>query len=114
MSKQMTNIEKLMQLAKENPNLPIIPLVDSEIVADDGYNWWMGSFGNVELGSYYVSKDRVYWDLDDLTEKILDDHCCDDKWEKLSDEETVKKAENIAKRKMKPAIIVYIELPTEK
>lgn len=68
----------LIQLAKEKPNLPIIPFVDSEIVADDGYAWWMGSFGNVELSSYYVSTDRVYWDLDDLTEKILDDHCYDE------------------------------------
>ena len=33
----MSNIEKLIQLAKENPNLPIIPMVDSDIVSEDGY-----------------------------------------------------------------------------
>ncbi|MDE6469751.1 MAG: hypothetical protein K2L19_01840 [Eubacterium sp.] len=109
----MTNIEKLIQLAKENPNLPIIPMVGTDVVASDEYSYWLASFGEVELGRYYVSDERVILDLDDLTEEILDEHCCDDEWENLSDEEQVKKAENIAKKKMKSAIIVYIDTPKE-
>lgn len=109
----MTNIEKLIELAKENPDLPIIPMVGTDVVASDEYSYWMASFGTVELGQYYVSEERVIFDLDDLTDEILDYYCCDDEWEKLSDEEQVKKAENIAKKKMKKAIIVYIDAPKE-
>ncbi len=109
----MTNIEKLIELVKENPNLPIIPMVNTDVVLSDDYNYWLGSFGTVEIGSYYVSDERIFFDLDDLTDQFLEDHCCDDKWENLSDEEQVKKAENIAKKKMRPAIIIWIDTPKE-
>jgi len=109
----MTNIQKLIKLAKENPNLPIIPMVGTEVVASDEYSYWMASFGTVEIGQYYVSKERVFFDSDDLTDEILDNLVFDKDWEMLSDEEIVKKAENIAKKKMKKAIIVYIDAPKE-
>ena len=35
-------IEKLVQLMKENPSLDVMCMVDSDIVADDGYAWWLG------------------------------------------------------------------------
>lgn len=109
----MMSIEKLIQLKNENPELPIIPMVGTDVVASDEYSYWMASFGKVELGQYYISEERVIFDLDDLTDEILDKHCCDDKWEELSDEEQIKKAENIAKKKMKSAIIVWIDTPKE-
>lgn len=110
----MTSIEKLIELAKENPDLPIIPMVGTDVVASDEYSYWMASFGEVELGQYYVSEERVIFDLDDLTDEILDNLIFDSDWEMLSDEEVVKKAENIAKKKMKSAIIVWIETPRER
>ena len=39
------NREELFRLMKEHPDLPVVPMVDSEIVADDCYTYWMGSWG---------------------------------------------------------------------
>ena len=35
-------VEKLTRLMRENPDLPVLCRVDSDIVADDGYAWWIG------------------------------------------------------------------------
>ena len=32
--------EELFKLMQETPGLPIVPMVDSEIVCNDGYNRW--------------------------------------------------------------------------
>lgn len=37
-------VKKLIDLMQKNPDLPIMCKVDSEIVADDGYAWWLGQF----------------------------------------------------------------------
>ena len=42
---QKEYINGLLELVKQNPDLPILPMVDSEIVGDDGYCRWMGSWG---------------------------------------------------------------------
>lgn len=39
--KEKENREKLFRLMRENPELPVVAMVDSEIVADDGYNRWL-------------------------------------------------------------------------
>ena len=41
----MSKAENLLQLIKENPDLPIVPMVDQEIVADDCCTWWIGKWG---------------------------------------------------------------------
>ena len=68
----MTNIENLLKLIKENPNLPIVPLVDSEIVADDCYTWWLGGWGNAEIKAYYQGREHIHFDDDD-EENVLND-----------------------------------------
>lgn len=46
----MTSTE-LLNLALQNPNLPIFAYVDYEIVGEDcGY--WMGEFGRAEIKEY--------------------------------------------------------------
>ena len=35
----------LFKLMQENPELPVIPFVDGEIVAGDDFGTWMGSWG---------------------------------------------------------------------
>lgn len=37
----MSRITEFIELVKANPDLPIIPMVDAEIVGDD-YGWWLG------------------------------------------------------------------------
>ena len=41
--KQAENLKELFDLIKKRPDLQIVAMVDSEIVADDGCCYWMGS-----------------------------------------------------------------------
>lgn len=41
--------EKFLRLVKENPDLPIIPMVDSAVVGDADYGLWLGSFGDCRI-----------------------------------------------------------------
>lgn len=41
--------EELFKLMQESPELPVVPMVDSEVVCDDGCGRWKGSWGSSEL-----------------------------------------------------------------
>lgn len=45
---------RLLELVKENPELPIVPMVDGEIVAGDDFGTWMGAWGNSRVDSYII------------------------------------------------------------
>lgn len=65
--------EALLKLIKKNPTLPIVPMVDWEVVCDDGGRW-MGSFGHVYVGEYACFKERFYEDRDEFKEDWYDYH----------------------------------------
>ena len=67
----MSNIEKLINLAKENPDLPIVPMVDGEIAAEE-YGYWMGSWGNCEVKEYYLGEEKLHFKDDDMEEVLCD------------------------------------------
>lgn len=109
----MTNKEILLQLIKENPELPIVPLVDTDVVCDDSYSWWLGKWGQAEIKHYYLGNERVHIKEEDDEEDVLNDlagckYSCDfegrDIYE-LSDEEWDKLYKSIPWTK---AIIVRI------
>lgn len=61
----------LIKLIQENPDLPIVPMVDAEVVADDcGY--WMGKWGRCEVTEYYLGREKVHF-RDDDEEDVLND-----------------------------------------
>lgn len=111
--KQKENLDKLFQLIKENPELPIVPMVDSEIVADDCCSWWMGSWGKAEIDKYLITDEHIYLhSLDD--EYILENSDIAGKFisheecMSMSDEELKQAFENLP---WIEAIIVNIDLP---
>lgn len=61
------NTMKFLKLVKENPNLPIIPLVNYEVVCED-YGNWVGSFGSSFVGEYTLFNDRFYDDREEFKE----------------------------------------------
>ena len=88
----MTNIETLLTLIKGNPELPILPMVDSEVVCDDSYAWWLGKWGKAEILHYYLGEERVHIKEFDDEEDVLSDlsdysgdvyDLSDDEWNKL-------------------------------
>ena len=64
--------EQFLELIKENPELPIVPMVDSEVVADDCYSWWLAAWGRSEVTEYYLGRDAVHF-KDDDEEDVLSD-----------------------------------------
>lgn len=65
----MTN--ELIKLIQENPELPIVPMVDSDVVCDDG-GYWMGAWGCCEVTEYYLGREKVHF-RDDDEEDVLND-----------------------------------------
>jgi hypothetical protein len=106
-----SSVQTLLDLVKENPDLPVIPMINSEIVASYDYNYYVGSFANCEIGYYYCSDERIYLDESELVDDILDKYYAEENWKNLNYKEQEEKAENIANSLMTKAIIVYIEFP---
>lgn len=102
----------IIRLIEENPELPVIPMVDSEVVGDDSYAYWMGRWGCCEVTGYYSGRERVHFKDDDEEDVLSDlvgcDYSCDpdgrDIYD-LSDEEWSALYEAVPWTK---AIVVYI------
>lgn len=46
------NRDNLFRLMQENPDLPVIPFVDAEIVIGDDFGTWMGSWGAASVDEF--------------------------------------------------------------
>ena len=108
----MTKTEELLKLIQENPDLPVVPMVDYEIVGDDSCTWWLGSWGRCEVNEYYCGRERVHFKDDDeedvLTDMVGCKYSCDPQGRDifdLSDEEWDKLYASIPWIK---CIVVYI------
>ena len=113
-SEPMTKTQKFLKLISENPDLPIIPMVDHEVVCED-CGRWLGSFGNAYVGEYALFNDRYYDEREEFKEDYLDFYC-DELCEKFDiysdkDEKLEKYLDGIADKCFIKAIIVNINLP---
>lgn len=54
------NIKHLIQLMDENPNLPVIPIVGQDIVADCTGEW-AASFGKAEIKKICINGENVFF-----------------------------------------------------
>lgn len=109
--KERKNRGEPFRLIQENPDLPIVPMVDGEIVADDcGY--WLGSWGRADVDEYFISEraERVFFKSDDDVFDVLERHLPDEEFEKLPEAEEECRPFYDALPWTK-AIIVYINLP---
>jgi len=66
------NTKELLKLIQENPDLPIVPMVDQEIVADDCCTWWLGKWGRCEKTKYYSGREYVHFYDDDQEDALKD------------------------------------------
>lgn len=115
--KQADNLKELFTLIRKHPDLPIVAMVDSDIVADDG-GFWLGEWGRCEVDKYIVHEnygvifyDNGTPDIVDIFEKYFDYAECG-----IDEEMPDKEALPLMKAKIdtldwKEAIIVYIVLP---
>ena len=102
--------DELFKLMQENPELPVVPMVDYEIVVEDSGRW-LGSWGSSNVGEYLLGEERVYFREDDdmyEVERALEEFIDDGVFSGMSDEEAVKAYAGLPWIK---AIIVNIDLP---
>lgn len=108
---------ELLKLAEENPELPIIAEVDSEVVAEDGYMFWFGKVTGA-LVDYVWAGTYHTWTLSEaLIENcsFIEENAPEplqQKLEKLSDADFDKEANKwIKSLPWKKYIIVYVDIP---
>lgn len=106
--KKTTRGEELFKLMQENPDLPVVPMVDSEVVCDDGYARWTGSWGSASIDEYFTHDERVFFRSDDDTDDVLGYVLNAEEYEEMTDEE-VEAAYNALP--WVKAIIVNIDTP---
>lgn len=126
---------ELLRIVAENPDLPIVAMVDSDVVCED-CGRWLASFGRVEVGEYAVYNEEYFDDRESFKENYYDrndDELCEKfnyhPWindytvnqgrftaEQLSANKEAEKAleeylDEIAEKHFKKAIIVNVDLP---
>lgn len=113
MAGQNQKTQELLKLIQENPDLPVIPFVDWEIVAEDN-GYWMGSWGSAQVDEYVIPRNDypVQFKSDDDVFYTLERCLTNEEFEALPEgEDECRPAYNALP--WKKAIIVYINLPEE-
>lgn len=110
--KERENREELFRLMRENPDLPVLPMVQNEVVGGDDYARWIGSFGKAEIREYLI--DEWYGDgcvryrgRDD--EDTIIEGCAVIKYD--GSEAAYEKAKEEVSKLWTKAIVVNIDLP---
>lgn len=79
-SKRMNeNIKNLLKLIKENPDLPVVPVVNEEVVGDGG-PYFLGEWSLPYVEEYAVYDDRFFDDRDEFKDYYFgynDDELCE-------------------------------------
>lgn len=108
-----------LELVKQNPELPIVPIVYNEVCSDN-CSFGCGAWGHSEVNEYCLFPMRggtrfcIKADLKDIEEFIADELRDFQDSLKLSDKDVEKIAhEKTETLKWKKAIIVYIMVPEE-
>lgn len=58
--KQKSNVEVLLELIKNNPELEVVPMVDTDVVGSDEFSWWTAEWGSASIEEIYNDDDRVH------------------------------------------------------
>lgn len=105
--------KRLIKLVVDNPVLPIISLVATEVVGGDDYGYWLGNISRAVVEMVYTTSDGVvYFYKEDNTEEVLTDALGYDWEDKLETEKEI--AEAYESLPWKEVIAVYIEAGADK
>ncbi|MFR0872897.1 MAG: hypothetical protein ACLSG5_16740 [Oscillospiraceae bacterium] len=56
--KQSEKLMQLLELMQANPELPVIPCVDGDVVGGDEYYCWLGSWGESAVQEFIIGKEE--------------------------------------------------------
>lgn len=114
--KQRENLKELFELIKEHPDLPIVPMVDADIVADDS-GYWLGGWGSASIDKYLPHEYGIIFyeqgrpDVVDIFEKFFDYEKCGISEEMPDSEALPIMREKVDSLDWIEAIIINITLP---
>lgn len=98
---------ELYKIVQENPNIPIIPLVNAEVVAEDYPTWWEGYWHEVSI-EYFLDGTEVTWFKSIADEyDVVADICGEDVADNITEEEMHDLFEN---QPWKKYIVVWISV----
>ena len=83
-------IESLIKIMQENPTLDVLCKVDSDIVAEDGYAWWLGRINDrykVEIDEYAQIEEQIIFKSDEEYTEWCEDIFDVDDFVDIPDEE---------------------------
>lgn len=82
--KEQKNREELFKLMQENPELPVVPMVDGEIPGDD-CGRWLGAWGSAYIDEYLLTRnsERILFKSDDDICGVIESYLTDDEYETL-------------------------------
>lgn len=88
--KQSEKLTQLLELMQANPELPVIPCVDGDVVGGDEYYCWLGSWGESAVQEFIIGKERTYYREDDISEMndVLYERYDPELVDNMTDEET--------------------------
>lgn len=88
--KQSEKLMQLLELMQANPELPVIPCVDGDVVGGDEYYCWLGSWGESAVQEFIIGKERTYYREDDICEMndVLYERYDPELVDNMTDEET--------------------------
>ena len=88
--KQSEKLTQLLELMQANPELPVIPCVDGDVVSGDEYYCWLGSWGESAVQEFVIGRERTYYREDDISEMndVLCEHYDPELVDNMTEEET--------------------------
>ena len=111
--RERKNRDELFRLMKENPDLPVVPMVDGEICGDDS-GYWMAGWGESRVDEFLICEraERTAFKSDGDVFDVLEDYLSCEEFETLLENENACRPTYEA-LPWKKAIIVYIETAEE-
>lgn len=92
--------EELRDLIMKNPELPIVVLVDSDVVLEDSYAAWFSPDVSFHLGEIlsveqHIIEDRIFTERDDFEDEVI--LFVDEAYPNLSQEDQEEQVQRIMK-----------------
>lgn len=113
MENQKENVQELLRLIQENPDLRIIPMVYTECVGDDCHCSWASSWGKARIDEVWFSDEKIYalsLDFDELVEdeyeRLLPENCTDEAYKEKIEKQA---EENVNAYDWEKVILVDID-----
>ena len=97
--------EELFKLMQENPELSVIPIVDSDIINREWLSWYIGRLESPEIDEYLVVDEIIYTKLSDDLWDVLEAAYGEFKASKMTEEEAAEAYQRLPWIK---AIMLYV------